>query len=82
MKTSSSKPAISMIIEKLENEIFIITRYFTKFSMLLLYLKKVSQNASINIRFNRFMTNVAMEMEAFEKNSNWRWWVLNKHKKL
>ena len=33
----SSTPAISMMIEKPENEISIITRYFTKFSMLLLY---------------------------------------------
>ena len=42
MKTPSSTPAIFMIIENLENEIFII------FNVITLYLKKVSLNASIN----------------------------------
>ena len=39
MKTPSSKPAISLIIKKPENESFIFTRYF---NVLALYLKKVS----------------------------------------
>ena len=39
-------------------------------------------NIKSSIRFNRFMTNVPMETQAFEKNSNWRWRVLNKHKKV
>ena len=38
MKSPSSKPAISFIIKKPENKSFIFTRYFTKFSMFLLYI--------------------------------------------
>ena len=48
MKTSSSKAAISMIMEKPENEILLLQDI-------------------LPIRFNRFMTNASMEMEAFEK---------------
>ena len=39
-------------------------------------------NIKTFITFSIFITNVPMKIEGFEKNSHWRWQVLNKYKPL
>ena len=48
LKTSSSKPAISIIIEEPENEINYYKIFCQVFNVIASYLNKVSKNASIN----------------------------------
>ena len=48
LKTSSLKAAISMIMEKPENEILLLQKFYHVFIVIALYLIKVSLNASIN----------------------------------
>ena len=48
LKTSSLKAAISMIMEKPENEILLLQKFYHVFIVIALYLNKVSLNASIN----------------------------------
>ena len=48
IKTLSSKPAISTIIEKPENEILLLKKLYQALNVIALYVNKVSLNASVN----------------------------------